>query len=547
MTQRNFLRVTISVVFLTALPACLDPISGTELPIADSVSNPLFAVVQPPTKKAAKSERSDRKSTPSNKKTPTKKSKAATRRDEGQIPAFTAVSTLIRRTVEFGPTLVVWFFDRTESAMPVTTAVGKDIETLYEQLADEGLLTTEKEGDPPWLLSAVATFGKDTEFAVETPTGDIAEVTAGLARIVPDESGHEVPFAAITSALDKYLPYRLKDRREVLFIVITNEAREDGQLVDALLPVLDKSTIPVYTIGAPAPFGKAAALSQFTEGPTDFDSRGDVLRVRHGPESRYPEVVEFGFLGQNFFVEVFDSGFGPFAWERLCRGSGGKFLMLAAPKVDPRLRAEINQRWPSPEIIRFAAPIRYSPDYVSEARYQQLLSQNKARAAVHMAAKFKSLDAPFAPRLMFEKRSEAELNQILTQAQQAAAKLGPIVEELYQTLQEGETDRARLTSMRWQAAYDLAMGRACAAKANIDGYNAMLAELKRKGDFKHLGSRQWILTPANTLEAGSALQKLVDRAQMYLNRIIKEHPGTPWAYLANRELATPIGWKWTEE
>jgi hypothetical protein len=33
---------------------------------------------------------------------------------------------------------------------------------------------------------------------------------------------------------------------------------------------------------------------------------------------------------------------------------------------------------------------------------------------------------------------------------------------------------------------------------------------------------------------------------MYLNRVIKEHPGTPWAYLAHRELTTPLGWKWTE-
>jgi hypothetical protein len=489
-----------------------------------------------------------KKPSPTNTKKSTKKEKAPARRDEGQIPAFNATSNLIRRTVAFGPTTVVWLFDRSESAFPVSAAVGKDIGSLYEQLADEGLTGAGANGSPPRLLTAILSFGQRSEFVLETPSADMAEVNAALARLQPDESGHEVPFAAVKMALDKYLPQRIQERREVLFIAVTNETGEDGQLVDELLTILDKASIPIYVIGAPAPFGKLAALSQFSEGPTDFEAKGDIMRVRHGPESRYPEVVEFGFVGQNFFVEVFDSGFGPFEWERLCRGSGGKFLMLNSPAADPRRRAELNQRWPSPDITRFAVPpSRYAPDYVPEARYQQLLAQNRSRAAVHNAAKFKTLDAPFAPRLMFEKQSEAELNKILTQAQQSAAKLGPIVDELFQVLQEGESDRAKLTSPRWQAAYDLAMGRACAAKANIDGYNAMLAQLKLKSEFKDPGSTQWVLAPASTIEAGSALQKLVDRAQMYLNRIVKEHPGTPWAHLATRELETQIGWKWTEQ
>jgi hypothetical protein len=33
---------------------------------------------------------------------------------------------------------------------------------------------------------------------------------------------------------------------------------------------------------------------------------------------------------------------------------------------------------------------------------------------------------------------------------------------------------------------------------------------------------------------------------MYLNRVIKDHPGTPWALLAQRELKDPLGWKWED-
>ena len=33
----------------------------------------------------------------------------------------------------------------------------------------------------------------------------------------------------------------------------------------------------------------------------------------------------------------------------------------------------------------------------------------------------------------------------------------------------------------------------------------------------------------------------------YLQRVVDEHSGTPWAMLAQRELATPMSWQWEEE
>ena len=37
-----------------------------------------------------------------------------------------------------------------------------------------------------------------------------------------------------------------------------------------------------------------------------------------------------------------------------------------------------------------------------------------------------------------------------------------------------------------------------------------------------------------------------DKAMMYLQRVIKEHPDTPWSKMAERELQTPLGFKWVE-
>ena len=35
-------------------------------------------------------------------------------------------------------------------------------------------------------------------------------------------------------------------------------------------------------------------------------------------------------------------------------------------------------------------------------------------------------------------------------------------------------------------------------------------------------------------------------AKSLLKRVIEEHPGTPWALLAKRELKDPFGFKWVE-
>jgi hypothetical protein len=36
------------------------------------------------------------------------------------------------------------------------------------------------------------------------------------------------------------------------------------------------------------------------------------------------------------------------------------------------------------------------------------------------------------------------------------------------------------------------------------------------------------------------------QARELLGRVVKEHAGTPWALLAQKELETPLGWEWTE-
>jgi hypothetical protein len=74
----------------------------------------------------------------------------------------------------------------------------------------------------------------------------------------------------------------------------------------------------------------------------------------------------------------------------------------------------------------------------------------------------------------------------------------------------------------------------------------MLAQAKQSMKFKDPKSDTWVLQASQEISAGSQLKKQADSARMYLNRVIQEHPGTPWELLARRELREPMGWKWTE-
>ncbi|MDH3718410.1 MAG: VWA domain-containing protein, partial [Planctomycetota bacterium] len=190
---------------------------------------------------------------------------------------------------------------------------------------------------------------------------------------------------------------------------------------------------------------------------------------------------------------------------------------------------------------------RYRPDYVTVKEYQRIVQNNKTKLALLTAAR-RSWAVPMdAPRLRFPKRSEADLANLLTEAQQSAAKLlaGTLL-EMYSDLKEGERDRPSLVEPRWQAGYDLAMGRTLALKVRTTGYNQMLAAAKRGMKFKIERNDTWVLEPSEKILSGSAMQKEGQRAKDYLQRVVQDHPGTPWALLAARELEDPLGWEWTE-
>ena len=191
---------------------------------------------------------------------------------------------------------------------------------------------------------------------------------------------------------------------------------------------------------------------------------------------------------------------------------------------------------------------RYRPDYVSALEYHRRVNSNSARQALLEAARLAEVAPMVRPNVRFVHRDDATLSNALSESQKAAARLEPVLEQLYETLRKGESDRAKEASPRWQAGYDLAMGRVLATKARTNSYNSLLAKAKRGMKFQTAENNTWLLKPTNDLDGvDSSISNTAKNAKKYLSRVVKENPGTPWALIAKQEMTVPLVWKWTED
>lgn len=466
--------------------------------------------------------------------------------------AIRQIGAAVKASLDVGPTLVVWLIDRTPSASKIVNDGVGAAKSLYDSPEIREALA----GNEQNLLTAVVMFDEKVEFKLDPPTSDVTQVRAALDGFAAAGQGPEMTFTAIQAALEKYLPLRRQERRELMFVVLTDEAGDDQNKVDSLVDIVKKNAIPIYVVGTPAPWGQTNPFLTSGAKPTDAN---DDTYPKHGPETMLSERVNIHMTGSSGGYRpsqgsvLVDSGFGPFALERLCRASGGKFIALRPEAGGEGMftfggSGMGNRFWPTGAEMRFDPEVvsRYTPEYVSEADYQALLGKSKTRQALVAAAKMEPVNIDAIPSQRFQKSNEAQMARQLNTAQQFAARHSPKVDQLHGVLSGGEGDRDQLTTPRLQAEFDLAMGQTLAAKVRLDGYNAMLAALKRGKNFEKPNSREWQLEVGDKIETGSAIQKMAEKSTMYLKRVVADHPGTPWATLAEEDLKTPLGWEWKE-
>jgi hypothetical protein len=478
---------------------------------------------------------------------------------EGTTGAEGAVDRLtfeILQSLDDNKTLVVWLFDQSPSMIKQRATVNERFERIYRELGmieASGTTTFSKHEDKP-LLTSVMCFGSDVKWMTKEPTDNLAEIQEAVNKIPADDSGDEMTFTAVLKAAQKFAHYRNSgsDKRNVMLVVFSDEIGSDAnERLDTTVKTCRRLAMPVYVVGVPAPFGQRETHVKWVDPDPKFDQTPQWGVVEQGPESMFPEFVQIG-SGQIAFEESapIDSGFGPFALTRLAYETGGIYFTVHSSRDSNRAVTQASiqpfeahlKYFYDPEAMR-----RYKPDYVSFDESVRRVQKNKCRQALVTAARASLVGEMQDPQLRFPKRDEGQFSESLTQAQRAAALLEPRIDEMFEKLKFGEADRAKELTPRWQAGYDLAMGRVMAAKVRTETYNAMLATAKRGLKAADPKTNVWVLQPADTVTVGSQMSQMAEKAKTYLKRVAADHAGTPWAHMAEKELATPIGWKWTED
>ena len=474
----------------------------------------------------------------------------------GAVGAIDRLTHEILLSLDERKTLVVWCFDSTASLIPQRNAIHDRFDKIYQELGiieAAGNKAFKKYEDEP-LLSSIVAFGNNVELVTKKPTSSLADLKSAVKGIKNDDSGNENVFRTVYEVAKNYAHYRFappggQPERNVMIVVFTDEAGTDQVGLDETVKLCRRHTMPVYVVGVPAPFGRKETMMKWVDPDPKYDQSPKWGVVDQGPESLQPERIKLNFSSSKEDDLAIDSGFGPYSLTRLCVETGGIYFTVH-PNRDVRraVSRQETQAFSShishffdPEVMR-----RYRPDYVSATEYQKRVSSNKARFVLVEAAKMSQLDQMASPNLRFVKTDEAAFSTALSEAQQESARLEPKINQLYEVLRGGESDREKEETPRWKAGYDLAMGRVLAVKVRTESYNAMLAAAKRGLKAKDPKNNTWTLKPADEISVGSQLAKLGERAKMYLNRVLKDHPGTPWALLAEKELKDPVGWVWVD-
>lgn len=475
----------------------------------------------------------------------------------GALGAIDRITHEILLSMEQRPTLVVWLFDQSGSLYRQRQEIHDRLDQVYRELGAidaSGHPAFGGQGDPP-LLSSVVAFGESVSLRTPKPTDDVESIKRAIRDIELDESGVERVFSAVFMAAKQYQNLRTPRRptgapqRNVLLVVFIDEAGDDQDGLEATIALCQRLAIPVFVVGVPAPFGRDETLVKWVDPDPAYDQQPQWGRVTQGPESCMLERIRLHFAGQREDTAPLDSGFGPYALTRLAYETGGIYFAVHPNRNVHRdvTRGETApfsahfQRFFDPDVMR-----KYRPDYVSREEYMRRAAANGARSALLAAAQLSWVTPLEDPVLRFVQRDEASFANALTEAQKQAARLAPQVARLHELLQRGEPDRDKELSPRWQAGFDLALGRVLAVRVRTEGYNAMLAQAKRGMAFASPDNNTWTLAPSVEVTSGSQLAKWGQQATEYLQRVTRDHPDTPWALLAQRELEMPMGWRWTE-
>ncbi|MBX3440960.1 MAG: VWA domain-containing protein [Planctomyces sp.] len=447
--------------------------------------------------------------------------------DGGIAGSMDRITHEIRQSLEERQTLVMWLFDASGSLNDRRREITERFENVYRQLGDLG--------DTDGLHTAVVSYGEQVKLISKDPVKDVREFIEPVRSIEVDESGIENVFTAVRMSVDKWKQWKRSEGRwNKLLFIVTDERGDDAEAqLEEVISLCKRYGVRVYVVGNAAVFGQKIGYVRWKYA----DGFEEDIEVDQGPETAFPEGLQLpSWGGGDWRSERISANYGPYALTRLCAETGGRYLIAE----------DTHGRQFDPAVMR-----DYTPDYRPVKVQESEIAKHPSKMALVRAAEMTLKGERFMlPQTEFRAFNDNVLRTQLTEAQRPVATVFYRIDELYKVLKEGEKSRPNLKESRWRAAFDLALGRLLAMHTRYDGYNRMLADMKvSPATFSDAKNNHWRIAPSKDIDiakVGPLVKQRADQARMYLSRVIDEHPGTPWAMLAQRELQHELGWQWQE-
>ena len=434
----------------------------------------------------------------------------------------------MRRSLEEGPTLALWLFDASGSLNERRAAIAERFETVYKQLAK--LDATEG------VHTIVASYGQSASLITPEPMdgGDVAKAVEAVKKIQVDNSGKENVFTALQLCVNKYKLYNPgSGRTNKLVFIVTDERGDDFQNLEEVINACKQYRFRVFCVGNGSVFGQQKGYVRWKY----EDGFEEDIPVDQGPETAFAQVLQLPFIGASDDWRTrnrMSAGFGPYTLTRLCSETGGVYLMTEQSRGDKF----------DPAVMR-----NYAPDYRPVRVIDADIRKNPAMTALVQAASLTYDDGGIpTPETEFRGYNDNVLREDLSEAQKPVAVIAYKLDQLQRILDAGAKGRDKMTNDRWRASYDLSMGRILAMRVRLEGYKRMCGAMSvSPKSFEGPKNNMWRLAPSKEIETGPQIRKAADQAREFLKRVIDEHPGTPWAFMAEKELGTDLGWTWKEE
>jgi hypothetical protein len=485
----------------------------------------------------------------------------------GYDAAMSRITAEIMRLMRKKPVLVVWMFDESESMRDDQREIRDKFHKVYEELGI-GIKQVEAERQgrrgakvEHILTTQISSFGEGLHALTSKPTANINEIKAAIDKIPIDETGKENFFQALAAVMKKYLPYARREDRQLAVIVVSDESGDDAAALEDSVEEAKRASAPVYILGRESMFGYPWARIRWVD-PTYGLPHWP--RIRRGPETPYPEALQFNGLHERW--RNYNAGFGPYAQVRLAKETGGIFFVLPGEESALNGRVEDNQRkYHSYDMKEYEPQLVSRKDYVEKIRNphkfrkQLALVIKELSPFVHKNLNMKVNWYPIQQQEFIKvARGEFDKTRFAMKQLDTAVK---ILEDI-QPLREEEP------SQRWRANFDLIYAQCLSYRVRLfqfqlalDGFMESYPKVEnpnlppprgvepkrgQKVDYWDLRYRQKLLEPTERQIKLTKidLEKLKEhdrKARELYKQVSVDHPRTPWAHIADEELRTGFG------